>query len=308
MSSITSRRETLFSAEINTVNDNQGKQHNVIMVESKGDSVQVPHGSNIFIANTVAPDAGHQSSLLVKAGGQPAVLAIKDDTANDSKVAQMVTTATDLLQSKTDDLASPQSDMSMFSELAVSPPANESLHHQGILGDVIETAMTAAAPAVSKPDIIKKVNPLVDLGTSYDSPPNPDTPFHPLAPSSTKVGSPVPEDYELDDEAKQIELQAVSARLAPPGDIMVDNSVPPLHEPERAAVELGTINEVSEEVTENTTDTTTAEKPLAHVKRQGLKWLSTSVLLIGGAIAGVVVGILLVHFVDGTDLTPVEAS
>lgn len=117
----------------------------------------------MLLTSTTASD---QPSLLVKTDGQQ-IIATKADVTLEEQKEQLTAIATDALHTKTDDLPLPHTDPTQFSELAVSPPANETLHAQGILGDAIETAiLQAGSPTATEPVNASAGSPIADTNAS----------------------------------------------------------------------------------------------------------------------------------------------
>jgi hypothetical protein len=132
------------------------------------------------------------------------------------------------------------------------------------------------------------------------------TPF-PLVPAPTHVGS---QEYDLGgDDAKQVDLEQVNKKL----DTLpraIDTIVPPLQEPADVAAELGTVEEELDEapVVVDADDIADQEQGGRDFKSRVVNWLAVGTCLTAGAIAGVVVGVLVLQFMDGPDLSPIEAQ
>lgn len=284
--------------------DDRGREHNLIVVENKPHSIQVPHGSNMMFANTVAPGDGKQSGLLIKADKQEG--AVSSDLLPAPNVAHLTATATDLLQSKAEDLPVPHADEAQFSELAVSPPANDTFHRQGILEAVIQsTIATAGGPDLSNSGI---ASPLIDLASpastsppSYPPIPPMNSPSKPLTKVATQAES--LEDLEMNEEAKEILFEIVNARLGftPQGFL--------IEEPAEAIAELGTIPEEPEPEEKNEVlgdATGEAEEDQPEVEKKPSKhWFSVTPMLLSGAVSGFLLGLLLLQLWEGSDLAPV---
>lgn len=202
----------------------------------------------------------------------------------------MTIAATNALQLTASDLTPSNADPAQFSELAVSPPASDSLHSQGILGSAIETAIRAANP------------PSVTYSGNASTTSQPPVPNHAITPP---IDSPRHEDT----------AQHSHEPTASDGSDEANQELffRPLREPAEVAAQLGIIPEVIE-VTEETPQThelpTVAELKdekhqhhRQHHRGQRSKWglgrcISIGALLIGGAIAGVLVGVVLLQLLE----------
>lgn len=334
-----------------TGKDSQGTQHNIIRVENKPDSVQVPLGtSSMLLASTITSD---QPPLLVKVDGQQ-IIATKADVTPEQQKEQLTAAATDALHMKADDLPPPHSDPAQFSELAVSPPANETLHAQGILGDAIETAILHAGPsaAATEPVNASAGTPILDLNAStaptstpvlptststansasseikkedvanpssalpiadLEGPPTSlDTPKLPEAPVTTPVAS--AERVKQDDTTKKIDIVGTHLEEKPTADGMKDQTIDFDREPAEVVMELGIIDEEPENG-EDVMNAIQTPEPVRkhhhhhHSRKQQLgKWVSVGFLLLGGAITGVLVGVFILHMLEGFNLAPVVGS
>ena len=283
-----------------SVKDAQGHEHNIIVVEGKSNSTQLPYGSDITIADTTSSSAGQPSSLLVKTGPEPAIAATKNDDNAHITAAHLTATATDLLQTKAAELPSPHDDMSQFSELAVSPPANDSLHQHGILGEVIQDAMaTAGNPETSD----KSTAPLIDFDLPGTILKPQDTPLPPIVPTSTQVGSVA--GSPVDNKAGQLQLDQVNSKLGASGYGLDEHSS---QEPLLTPTELEPINELPEleEAAVLPVDEQKISKQVQHIKHHARHWLSTGALLVAGSTVGLAIGVVALWMMDSTDAATLE--
>jgi len=280
--------------------DAQGHEHNIIVVEGKRNSTQLPYGSDNTLADTTSSNAGKASSLLVNTGPEPAIAANKNDDDAHTIAAHLTATATDLLQSKAAELPSPHDDMTQFSELAVSPPANDSLHQHGILGDVIQSAMaTAGTPEVAD----KSTAPLIDFDLPGTILKPQGTPLPPIVPTSTQVGSVT--GSPVDSKAGQLQLEQVNPKLGASGYSMDEhNSQELILKP----TELEPIRELPEleDAVDLPVKDQKIEKQVQHIKHHARHWLSTSALLVAGSTVGLAVGVLALWMMDNTDAATLE--
>lgn len=288
------------NADTITVKDAQGHEHNIIVVEGKNNSTQLPYGSDITIADTTSLNAGQASALLVKTGPEPAIAATKNNDDAHTNAAHLTATATDLLQSKAAEVPSPHDDVSQFSELAVSPPANDSLHQHGILGEVIQSAMaTARNPDRSE----HSTAPLIDFdlpGTILEPQ---GTPLPLIVPSSTQAGSVA--GSPVDNKAGHIQLEQVNSKLGASGYSMDDHSS---QEPILTPTELEPIRELPE--LEEALDMPVKEQKVSmqvqKAKHHARHWLSTGALLVAGSTVGLAAGVLALWLMESTDVATLE--
>jgi len=280
--------------------DAQGHEHNIIVVEGKRNSTQLPYGSDNTLADTTSSNAGKASSLLVNTGPEPAIAANKNDDDAHTIAAHLTATATDLLQSKAAELPSPHDDMTQFSELAVSPPANDSLHQHGILGDVIQSAMaTAGTPEVAD----KSTAPLIDFDLPGTILKPQGTPLPPIVPTSTQVGSVT--GSPVDSKAGQLQLEQVNPKLGASGYSMDEHSCQELI---LTPTELEPIRELPEleDAVDLPVKDQKIEKQVQHIKHHTRHWLSTSALLVAGSTVGLAIGVLALWMMDNTDAATLE--
>jgi len=289
-----------YNANVVSVKDAQGHEHNIIVVEGKSNSTQLPYGSDITIADTTSSTAGQAYPLLVKTGPEPAIAATKNDDNMHTTAAHLTATATDLLQSKAAELPSPHHDMTQFSELAVSPPANDSLHQHGILGEVIQSAMATAGHS----DVSEvSTAPLIDFDLPGTILKPQDTPLPPIVPTSTQAGSVA--GSPVDNKAGQIQLEQVNSKLGASGYSMEEHSS---QEPILTPTELEPIKELpeSEEALGMPVKEQKISMQVQKVKHHARHWLSTGALLVAGSTVGLAIGVLALWLMDSTDVATLE--
>jgi hypothetical protein len=190
--------------------------------------------------------------------------------------------------------------MSQFSELAVSPPANDSLHQHGILGEVIQSAMaTAGNPEASE----NSAAPLIDFDLPGTILKPQDTPLPPIVPTSTQAGSVA--GSPVDNKAGQIQLEQVNSKLGASGYSMDEHSS---QEPILTPTELEPIKELPE--LEDAEEVPVVKPKIStqvqHVKHHARHWLSTGALLVAGSTVGLAIGVMALWLMDSTDAATLE--
>lgn len=202
----------------------------------------------------------NEMGMLTQLGAQP-IIGTTSDTKIEDRTAQLTAVATDVLQTKAEELPLPHNDPAQFSELAVSPPANETLHTQGILGNAIETAMLStgssggsASPA--QPADASAGRPIADTNA-------------PAAGGSTSMQAPALntrttadlKDKEKDDPVKSSSSLATDSTAS---STVVNNAIPPEasdssnvssragNNVDDSAKQIGTLNPIPEPISGDT--------------------------------------------------------